>query len=166
MSTVWKRALTLGGCLLALACEADTLTGRVVSVTDGDTVTVLDTRKVQHKVRLSGIDAPEKFQPYGQRSKAHLSDLVFGQTVEVDSSKTDRYGRLVGKIVVQGRDANLQQLHAGMAWHYKDYEREQPPEDRSRYAQAEDDARRQRLGLWQDRDPIAPWAFRRAIRGR
>lgn len=108
MSTVWKRALALGACLLTLASEADTLTGRVVGVADGDTVTVLDASKVQHKVRLSGIYAPEKSQPYGQRSKAHLSDLVFDQRVEVDSSKTDRYGRLVGKIVVQGRDANLQ----------------------------------------------------------
>jgi endonuclease YncB( thermonuclease family) len=76
MNTGWKRALTLGGCLLALACEADTLTGRVVSVADGDTVTVLDAKKVQHKVLLSGIDATEKSQPFGQRSKAHFLGFV------------------------------------------------------------------------------------------
>ena len=162
MSVGWKRALTLVSCLLALACQADTLRGRVVGVADGDTVTVLDAQKVQHKVRLSGIDAPERSQAFGQRSKEHLSDLVFGQTVQVDFNKTDRYGRLIGKIVVNGQDANLQQLHAGMAWHYKEYEREQPPEERSRYAQAEVDARSQRVGLWKDPKPVPPWEFRRA----
>ena len=130
MSVGWKRALTLGVCLFALACQADILRGRVVGVADGDTVTVLDAQKVQHKVRLSGIDAPEKSQPFGRRSKEHLSDLVFGQYVEVDFNKTDRYGRLIGKIVVQGRDVNLRQLYAGMAWHYKEYEREQPSVER------------------------------------
>ncbi|WP_243855422.1 thermonuclease family protein [Aquabacterium sp. A08] len=82
--------------------------------------------------------------------------MVFGQTVEVDFNKTDRYGRLNGKIVLQGQDANLQQLQAGMAWHYKEYEREQPPEERRRYAQAEDDARAQRVGLWTDPKPVPP----------
>ena len=164
MSVGWKRALTLGSCLLALACQADTLRGRVVGVADGDTVTVLDAQKVQHKIRLSGIDAPEKSQAFGQRSKQHLSDLVFGQTVEVGFNKTDRYGRLIGKIVVNGQDANLQQLHAGMAWHYKEYEREQPPEERRRYAQAEVDARERGVGLWKDPNPVPPWEFRRAQR--
>ena len=164
MSVGWKRALTLGSCLIALVCQADTLRGRVVGVADGDTVTLLDAQKVQHKIRLSGIDAPERSQAFGQRSKEHLSDLVFGQTVEVDFNKTDRYGRLIGKIVVNGQDANLQQLHAGMAWHYKEYEREQPPEERMRYAQAEDDARSQRVGLWKDPKPVPPWEFRRAQR--
>lgn len=166
MSTGCKRVLALAVCGWVWVCQADTLSGWVVSVADGDTVTVLDAQKVQHKVRLSGIDAPEKSQAFGQRSKDHLSDLVFGQTVEVDFNKTDRYGRLVGKVVVQGQDANLQQLHAGLAWHYKEYEREQPPEERKRYAQAEDDARAQRVGLWKDPQPIPPWEFRRAQRQR
>lgn len=168
MSTGCKRVLALAVCgwVWVWAAQADTLRGRVVSVADGDTVTVLDAQKVQHKVRLSGIDAPEKSQAFGQRAKDHLSDLVFGQTVEVDFNKSDRYGRLVGKVVVQGQDANLKQLHAGMAWHYKEYEREQPPEERKRYAQAEDDARTQRVGLWKDPQPIPPWEFRRAQRQR
>ncbi len=166
MKPGWKQALALAMCGWVWVCQADTLRGRVVGVADGDTVTVLDAQKVQHKVRLSGIDAPERSQAFGQRSKEHLSDLVFGQTVEVDFNKTDRYGRLIGKIVVNGQDANLQQLHAGMAWHYKEYEREQPPEERRRYAQAEDDARDRGVGLWKDLKPVPPWEFRRAQRQR
>lgn len=156
------------GCSLALVghigAQADSLQGRVVSVADGDTVTVLDDRQVQHKIRLSGIDAPEKSQPYGQRAKERLSDWVFGQRVEVDFRKTDRYGRLVGKIVFQGQDINLAQVQAGLAWHYKDYQREQPPDDRVGYAQAEDLARMQRKGLWQDPRPVPAWEFRLAKR--
>ena len=82
----------------------------VVSVADGDTITVLDTSQTQHKIRLGGIDAPEKAQPYGKQSKQSLSDMVFGKTVTVDTGKTDRYGREVGKILVDGMDANLEQL--------------------------------------------------------
>ena len=84
-----------------LACNADTITGRVVGVADGDTVTVLDADKVQHKIRLAGIDAPEKAQAFGNRSKQNLSDLVFGKDVRVDWDKRDRYGRIVGKVWVQ-----------------------------------------------------------------
>lgn len=92
---------------------ADTIAGKVVGVTDGDTVTVLDATKTQHKIRLSGIDAPEKAQPFGQRSKENLSNFLFGKQVVVDAGKTDRYGRSVGKVFVGGVDANLEQVSAG-----------------------------------------------------
>ena len=95
---------------LCPASQAATITGMVVSVADGDTITVLDTSQTQHKIRLGGIDAPEKAQPYGKQSKQSLSDMVFGKTVTVDTGKTDRYGREVGKILVDGMDANLEQL--------------------------------------------------------
>jgi len=107
--------------------QAETLTGRVVRVTDGDTIVVLDTNKVQHKIRLTGIDAPERGQALGTKSKEHLSDLVAGKTVEVDYSKYDRYQRIFGKILLNGEDVNLEQVEAGMAWHYKKYQREQTP---------------------------------------
>lgn len=94
-------------------------------VPDGDTITVLDADKVQHKIRLAGIDAQEKKQPFGQRSKESLSDLVFSKAVTVDTNKRDRYGREVGKVLVNGLDANLVQVQRGFAWHYKAYEREQ-----------------------------------------
>jgi endonuclease YncB( thermonuclease family) len=132
-----------------------------VRVADGDTVTVLDSSNTQHRIRLEGIDAPESHQAFGTQSKKSLSEMVFGKDVTVVFQKTDQYGRLVGKIVLDGKDINLEQVKAGMAWHYKEYQREQAPEDRESYAKAEDEARTARRGLWQDADPVEPSAFRR-----
>jgi len=142
------------------ALYGETLQGTVVAISDGDTITVLDGGKTQHKIRLAGIDAPEKAQAFGERSKQHLSDLVFGKTVAVDWNKTDRYGRTIGKVIVNGQDANLSQVQAGLAWHYKQYEKEQSASDRSSYAQAEVDARVRKVGLWGDAAPTPPWDFR------
>lgn len=150
--------------ILAFAvCQAsaDTLTGRVVGVTDGDTITVLDAANNQHKIRLSGIDCPEKNQPYGQAAKQSLSDQVFDRQVSVESDKRDRYGRVVGKVLADGRDANLEQLRRGLAWHYKKYENEQPLDDRLVYRAEEEGARAARRGLWADPAPIAPWDWRK-----
>lgn len=95
--------------------HAEVIVGRVVGVADGDTVTVLDANKQQHKIRLAGIDAPEKRQPFGQRSKESLSALVFARQVTVETDKKDRYGREVGKVRVDGVDANLERLKRGFA---------------------------------------------------
>ena len=148
----------------ASAGSLQPFTAQVVRVADGDSMTVLTAAREQHRIRLAGIDAPERQQPFSQRSREHLADLLAGQTVRVEPSKLDRYQRMVAKVFVQGQDASLAQLQAGLAWHYKDYEREQPREDRLAYAQAEDTARAARLGLWQDRQPLAPWEFRRQAR--
>jgi endonuclease YncB( thermonuclease family) len=158
---------TIGALLLVLAltpARADILVGKVVAVADGDTITVLDDSRVQHTIRLAGIDAPERKQPFGQRAKEQLSALVFGKTVQVETDKTDRYGRQVGKVVVDGRDANLAMVTSGMAWHYKKYQTEQAPSDRLLYASAEEDARGGRLGLWREPAPVAPWDWRRGER--
>lgn len=144
--------------------QADTLVGEVVGLADGDTVTVLDAQKTQHKIRLAGIDAPEKGMPWGQKSKEALSDRVYRRIVTVEWHKQDRYGRLIGKILVDGQDANLAQVADGMAWHYKDYAQEQTPDDRARYAKAELDARSARRGLWAEPEPIPPWAWRKMKR--
>lgn len=141
--------------------QADTRLGRVVGVSDGDTVTALDESKTEHKVRLSGVDAPEKKQAFRNVSKQHLADLVFGGTVTVKTSKRDRYRREVGKVIVGGTDANLEQVRAGLAWHYKKYEREQSPDDRTAYANAETRALIERNGLWHDVEPTPPSEFRR-----
>lgn len=143
---------------------AGTLAGQVVGVTDGDTITVLDDQRTQHKIRLAGIDAPEKAQAFGQRSKEHLSSLVFGKQVTVETEKQDRYRRTVGKVIIDGRDANLAMVVAGLAWHYKKYESEQSPSDRLLYAAAELDAREARRGLWRNQDATAPWDHRAEIR--
>ena len=113
---------------------AQSLIGEVVAIADGDTLTVLDANRVQHKIRLAGIDAPERNQPFGQRSRQLLSDLVFRKQVEVIAGKKDRYGRTIGKVVHQQRDINLVLVSEGMAWHYKQYAREQDASDRKLYA--------------------------------
>ena len=149
--------------LLTLACtaNAETITGRVVGVADGDTITVLDADKVQHKIRLSGIDAPEKKQAFGNRSKESLSELAVDKTVNVETSKRDRYGRQIGKVLVNGRDVNLVQVERGMAWFYRQYQRDQSPNDRRLYEAAEDAAKADKRGLWRDAEPVPPWEFRR-----
>ena len=150
--------------------QADTLTGRVVGVADGDTITVLDAERQQHKIRLQGIDAPEKAQPFGQRSKENLSHLVFNNEVRVEWKKRDRYKRIVGKVWVQPAscptcpmtlDAGHAQITVGLAWWYRKYADEQAPEDRGAYEFSEQEARAKRVGLWRDADPIPPWEWRR-----
>src|SRR5438128_5764023 len=143
------------------ANSAETMTGRVVRIADGDTVTILDAANTQHRIRLEGIDAPESHQAFGTQSKKNLSEMVFGKDVTVVYQKTDQYGRLVGKIVLDGKDVNLEQVKAGMAWHYKEYQREQAPEDRELYTAAEEEARKARRGLWRDPEPVEPSAFRK-----
>ena len=125
---------------------------------------MLDASRARHKVRLAGIDAPEKGQAFGARSKQSLSDCAFGHRAHVEGAKIDRYGRLVGKIVVDGVDCNLRQIEAGLAWHYKQYQREQSPKDRLVYAEAEETARERRAGLWRDQAPEPPWDYRREQR--
>ncbi len=142
--------------------NAEIIAGRVVAIADGDTITVLDATKTQHKIRLSGIDAPENAQTFGERSKKSLSSLVFNQAVIVETTKRDHYGRSVGTVLVEGVDVNLEQIKRGMAWHYKAYVREQPYTDRLTYAEAEEAAQRARLGLWNEADPVPPWEFRQS----
>lgn len=139
---------------------ADTIKGRVVGVSDGDTITVLDAQRQQHKIRLAGIDAPESKQAFGHASKKHLSDLVFNRDATLYCSKTDKYKRQVCVVMVDGQDANLAQVKAGMAWWYRAYAREQIPEHRAQYQVAEMDAQQQRIGLWRDANPVAPWDWR------
>ena len=141
--------------------QAETLSGRVIHIADGDTITVLDASNQQHKIRLAGIDAPEKKQAYGRVSGKRLADLVAGKAVSVEWSKHDKYQRIVGKVLQNGQDACLEQIKAGLAWHYKKYENEQTPPDRSRYAAAEDEARTARRGLWKDANPVPPWEWRK-----
>ena len=146
--------------LLCCATMAAEVTGRVVAIADGDTITVLDALKEQHKIRLAFIDAPEKNQPYGQRSKQHLLELANGKQASADCYKTDRYGRLICIVHVDGQDVGLAQIEAGLAWWYRSYAHEQLPRQRSGYESAEDRAAADRIGLWQDQDPVPPWEWR------
>jgi endonuclease YncB( thermonuclease family) len=114
--------------------------GRVVGVQEGDKVTVLDSSNQDHRIRLQGIDAPEKGQAFGVRSGQNLSQAIFDRVVTIEWSKHDRYGRIVGKVSLDGRDVCLDQVRTGMAWHYKYYQDEQSLEDQKLYAEAEDSA--------------------------
>lgn len=140
---------------------AETIVGRVVGVADGDTITVLDSTKTQYKIRLSGIDAPEKKQAFGTVSKKSLSDLVYDKEVHVEWHKQDRYGRIVGKVSMNGVDANLEQIKRGMSWFYKKYQNELVLDDRLAYLHAQEAAEKNKTGLWTDNEPIAPWDFRK-----
>lgn len=132
----------------------------VVGVTDGDTAKVRCGDSPEQKVRLYQIDAPEKSQPFGQRAKQHLSDLVYKRQVELADHGKDRYGRTLGAIKVGGQDINWQMVRDGMAWCYLKYLR-----DKSCLAM-EREAREARAGLWQDEAPIEPWLWRHPTRGR
>lgn len=157
------RAVILAAILMLFSqgVFALTLLGEVVAVADGDTVTVLDASKRQHRIRLAGIDAPEKRQAFGNRSRQALASMVFRQRVVVETQKVDRYGRLIGKVFIGDIDVNRALLDLGWAWHYKEYQSEQSTEDRLSYSKAESAARGRGVGLWQDRNPTPPWDFRR-----
>jgi endonuclease YncB( thermonuclease family) len=154
---------------------AEVLMGHVVGVTDGETITVLDGKKHQHKLRVAGIDAPETKQPFGQVSKDNLLRLVFNKEVDVFWDKRDHSRRIVGKVMVaspncSGKcrktlDAGLSQVGAGLAWWHRKYSKEQSIDDRPIYEQAELGARSRRQGLWSDKAPIAPWAWRNGDHG-
>jgi endonuclease YncB( thermonuclease family) len=136
----------------------------VVGVADGDTLTLLDEQRQQHRIRLDGIDAPERSQPFGQRARQSLASLAHGREALAECPKTDKYGRSVCRVTVDGVDVGLEQVRRGLAWHYVRYAREQSPEARVAYARAEQQARGDRSGLWSYRDPTPPWDYRRAAR--
>jgi len=171
----WFRFLLFPLLIAANFAWSDTISGRVISVADGDTVTVLDSDHQQHKIRVSGIDAPEKAQPFGQRSKQSMSALVFGKEVEVQWAKRDRYRRIVGKVMIAAPscrrdrcpktlDAGLAQITSGLAWWYQKYAKDQAAGDAGRYALAEQEARAKRAGLWGDGHSIPPWDWRKGER--
>ena len=128
--------------------------GKVVGISDGDTIKVLKDGK-QVKIRLASIDCPEKGQPYGQSAKKFTSKRVAGKIVKIWETDTDRYGRIVGFVFVGDRNLNKDLLSAGLAWHYKQYSRD--PE----LAKLEFKARSARIGLWSEPDPIPPWEYRK-----
>ena len=127
--------------------------GKVVSIHDGDTITILTQERQQIKVRLFGIDAPELKQPYGKKSKQFLANLIAGEVVEVEESGKDRYKRMIGTIYLNGADINAQMVENGYAWAYRKFSK--------KYTAQESKAKSQRLGLWRDKEPIPPWEWRK-----
>lgn len=134
---------------------------KVVGIDDGDTIDVLAAGNVQYRIRLAGIDAPEHGQAYGTKSSQNLGGLIYGKQVNLDCGNEESYGRKVCKVLLPGgEDAGLDQVKAGLAWHYKQYAFAQTPSDRQVYAAAEDSAREAHLGLWTDAHPVQPQDFR------
>jgi len=142
------------------AATAAVLICIVVGITDGDTLTTRCDTSIgveTMKVRLAEVDAPEKAQPFGNRSKEHLARVCFNRVAEVRPQATDRYGRIVAQVTCEGANANREQVHAGMAWVFDRY-----VTDRGLY-DVQDEARAARRGLWADSLPVAPWLWRRRV---
>jgi endonuclease YncB( thermonuclease family) len=116
-----KKLLALALLYISCGLGAATIQGNVVGVADGDTITVIDATNTQYKIRLQGIDAPEKAQAFGQKSKQSLHQLVHSKQVTIEFQKKDKYGRTVGKVIHNGNDVCLEQIKLGMAWHYREY---------------------------------------------
>ena len=158
-----RTAITAFGIILTMmsgVTHAEILTGRVRGISDGDTLTLVDASEVQFKIRLRGIDSPEKGQAFGQFCKNSLSDLAYGRAAKIDWQKLDRYGRIIGTVLVDERDINLEQVRRGCGWHFKKYQNEQSLNDRLSYSAAEEAARKGKVGLWADSDPVPPWIWR------
>ena len=141
---------------VAFICQAD-ISGHVVRIIDGDTLEVLSENGIQTRVRLNGIDAPEKAQPFGQRSRQALTDLTAGKLIQVTGYNRDRYGRLLGTAWYNSTDINAEQVMKGLAWAYRYQGNAMIPA----YERLEETARKNRTGLWSDPAPIEPWRWRK-----
>ena len=128
----------------------------VVGITDGDTFKGLTQDKIEIRFRIYGIDAPEKKQAFSDKSKDYLSDLIYGKKVGiVVQKKNDGYGRpVVWVFTTEGKDVSAEMLKAGMAWHFKKYDKSEE------YARHENIAKNNKVGLWSDYNPVAPWSYR------
>lgn len=156
MHTRIRQAAFAAITLVALAGQALAIEVKVVAITDGDTVKVLTPEKKEIKVRLAGIDAPEKKQAFSEKSKQALSEKVFGKTVDLKEEGKDRYGRTIGTLTLEGRNINREMVAEGWAWWFEKY----APRD-TVLRDAEAAARKQKMGLWAEPMPIPPWEFRK-----
>ena len=151
-------AINIAGCKNAEVNEpVAAVVGKVVKVVDGDTLHVYSNKKT-YKIRLSGIDAPERGQAYGKRAKEHLEFLVAGKQVIAIVESKDRYGRYVASVKVQSKDVCAEMLTAGYAWHYKQYD------NNKYYDELQREAKKAKRGLWLDKKPQAPWEYRKEQR--
>lgn len=143
---------------IGLNSYAAMLSGKVIHISDGDTVHLLTPDKKTHKIRLNDIDAPESKQAFGNKSKENLKKYIYQKNVVVEYKNKDRYGRILGTIYLNNKDINLQQVKDGYAWVYRQYSK------KSEYYKAEETARKMRIGLWTDKNPIEPKEFRKMNR--
>jgi endonuclease YncB( thermonuclease family) len=140
---------------LFLVIQNETFTAKVIGVTDGDTIVVLTNDNKQIKIRLEGIDCPETKQDFGTKAKQLTVDLCFQKTVRIEQSGTDRYGRMLAFVFLDDVCINKELIKQGMAWHYKQYNKDQE------LASLEEKARNRKIGIWSQNNPVAPWDFRK-----
>ena len=138
--------------------QAEIITGKVIKVADGDTLTLLTDSNKKIRIRLAGIDAPERKQPFGNSAKEILAKLVFQKKILIETQTKDRYRRTVGIVFLDNQNVNNELVRQGMAWVYKKYT------DNETLYKLEDKAKTRRIGLWADETPIAPWDWRRGNR--
>lgn len=143
------------------AANKETIFARVVGISDGDTVTVLAEGNKRIKVRLQGIDAPERSQAFGMKSRQNLANLIFGKNVQIKSHGLDKYKRTLGTIYIDDQDINEQMVKDGFAWFYRRYAKDLTTEQASRYEEVETEARDRERGLWADSNPTPPWDYRK-----
>lgn len=143
---------------------ADQFAATILKISDGDTLTVVDEHSTQHRVRLAFIDAPESQQNEGSNAQQFLKKLIHNQTIKVEVMERDRYGRVVGKIWLNGRDINFEMVKHGFAWHYTQYAKKQSKQEFNQYSTAQNTAKQQQIGLWRARNPQAPWDYRKEKR--
>ena len=147
--------------MFPLLLSAQVLKGRAVGITDGDTFTLLVNGNEQVKIRIDGIDAPEKKQDFGNRAKEYLSGMIWGKELTVTVTKKDKWKRSIGKVSTpEIKDVGLEMIKAGLAWQYRDYNKDES------YAEAERLARESKKGLWLDKNPIRPQDFRKEHRNK
>jgi endonuclease YncB( thermonuclease family) len=144
--------------LFTLSAQAETLEGKVIKIADGDTLTLLTPSNQQVKIRLAGVDTPERKQPFGNKAKQALSNLAFQKQALVEIAAKDRYGRTIGVVFVDGLNVNAELVKQGMAWVYRKYT------DDERLYVLESEAKQAKRGLWLDKNPIPPWEWRRGKR--
>ena len=158
MKWIWM-ILLLPFWISCTQAEKNKAEGKVVKIADGDTFTLLDANNQQVRIRLHGIDSPERAQDFGQVARQKLSDLIFNQPVRLEVMDTDRYGRTIAIVYTQnGLCVNEELLKSGLAWHYTEYD------DNEGWAQMEKEARKQKVGLWSQPRPVAPWDWRKEQR--
>lgn len=140
----------------ATSTWAGAMTGQVIKILDGDTFVLSDTDNTEHHIRILGIDAPEKDQKYGDEATDSLKQLIYGEDVTVTDTKSDQYGRTLGRVLANGQDAGLEQIKRGMAWSYK----ASKSKKFTGYSEAQKEAKASQIGLWQDAKPKAPSRWR------
>ena len=130
------------------------LSGKVIKIKDGDTIVVLDSLNEQHTIRVADIDCPEYAQPFSFKAKRFTSKQVFNKKVRISEKSIDRYGRIVGYVLYKNKDLSEELLKNGFAWHYIHFS------DSEYYQSLQDSAMADRVGLWKDKNPVAPWEWR------